>query len=153
MSLDLNTLSGADIAVAIRSGKTTVTDVVAHLGNRLLPADQFGQLLASQAIPPEFFGAVMLAQSALQQKKPAASKLPAVRATVSESGKRIVCVMPPKDTCAGGYTMTNPPASWLWILDNAAVIREACEKANAITNDEVSKAVADKLVKKANAAK
>lgn len=146
-TLDLSTLSGQEIAVAVRAGKCDTNSVVAHLANRALPMDQL--LPVVQLLPLDMQSAVMLAQMAMMQKKPAASKMAAVRATVSASGKRIVCVQPPKDKCPSGYTMTNPPASWLWILDNAAVIREACEKAAAITNDEVTKAVADKLVKKA----
>lgn len=149
MSLDLSTLSGQEIAVAIRSGKTDVASVVAHLANRLLPAEQFGALLASSAIPPEFFGAVMLAQSALQAKKPAASKLAPVRISITEKSKRLVVVQPPKDASADGYTMTNPPASWLWILDHAAEIREACAKVSAMSAEDVAKAAAEKLAKAA----
>lgn len=147
-AVDLATLSGAELAVAIRSGKTDVNSVVAHLANRLLPAEGFGALLASGALPPEFFGAVMLAQSALQQKTPAKSAMPAIRATVSASGKRIVCVQPPK-TCKGSYVLTNPPETWLWILDNAAMIKTAVADAQAISDADVARITAEKLVKKA----
>lgn len=146
-ALDLNTLSGPELAVALRAGKFAPTDLVAHLANRALPTEEFCTLLPT--IPAEYHGAVMLAQMSLMQKPAAKPALPPVRVSVTEKGRRLVCVQPPKS--CDGYMLTNPPASWLWILDNAAMIRTAVAEAEAIPAETVAKMAADKLVKKAAA--
>jgi hypothetical protein len=142
-ALNLATLSGGEIAAGLSAGKIGLTEVVAHLNSRLLPAEGQAAVYGALASNPSVMQAVILSQASLQAKAKPTKESKAARFAWRASGKRNVTILPPqpgveKGDPAKGWCLTSPPEAWLAILDRADEVRAVCAAALAVETDTLA---------------
>jgi hypothetical protein len=141
-ALNLATLSGGEIAAGLSAGKIGLTEVVAHLNSRLLPAEGQAAVYGALASNPSVMQAVILSQASLQAKAKPTKESKAARFAWRASGKRNVTVLPPQSVAKGdpakGWCLTSPPEAWLAILERADELKAVCTAAMAVETDTLA---------------
>jgi hypothetical protein len=144
----LSSMSAAELAIALQSGKVDLTTVAAHLNSRKL-GESVADLVPLLPHLGALTGAVMLAQQSLHQAKPSRSEMAPIRRS---KGSRNVTVHPPVNRDDGqsgkAWALTAPRAAWRWIVQHVDELKATCDAADKADDATISA----ELVKKMSAA-
>lgn len=144
----LGSMSAAEMAIALQSGKVDLTTVAAHLNTRKL-GESVADLVPLLPHLGSLTGAVMLAQQILHQAKPGRSEMAPIRRS---KGSRNVTVHPPTQRDDGqsgkAWALTANRAAWRWIIQHASELQATLDAADKADDATISA----ELVKKMSAA-